>query len=165
MSGTPPPSGDLPSPLEGGRRLQHRGHEIVIHHESAPNGRRLCFVFLSDPFDPRRELKIFKGRADEVAGAEKEALAAALDYLDDPSRGGASSILPGRHTLDIAGRRVDIFCEPVGEGRWQAFPFQYRPDGSTVLILRFHMHEAIVGGSPAEAMSACIRRLESYFRP
>lgn len=150
-------------PLSGGRRLQVRGHEIVVHTARVSDTRHLCFIFLLDPFDERRELKIFKGKGSSVEEAEDSTLKEALSYLDRPAGGNVTSILAGRSTLHISGRKVDIFCDTIGEGRWQAFPFLYRPDGSRVLILRFHLKESIVGGTPAEAMAVCIRRLEEHF--
>ncbi len=156
---------ELPvSPLRGGRQITVHGFEVVVHTERVSTARHLCFVFLSDPYDARRELRIFKGRGSTAEEAEEATLREALSYLDRPGGAGVSSILAGRNTLDVAGRKVDIFCDVVGDGLYQAFPFLYRPDGSRVLILRFHLQEAITGKSPGEAMSACVRRLEEFFR-
>jgi hypothetical protein len=153
-----------PSTFTGGRRIHVRGHEIVVHTARMTSSKHLCFVFLTDPFDERHELRIFKGRGATPEAAETTTLKEALDYLDRPVGGGGSSILAGRSTLDIAGRKVDIFCDLVADGKYQAFPFLYRPDGTRVLILRFHLKESITGSTPAEAMLACIRRLEDHFR-
>jgi hypothetical protein len=151
------------SSFSGGRQIRVRGFEVVIHSVRLAAGKHLCFVFLADPFDERRQLKIFKGRGPTLEEAEKVTLKEALAYLDRPSVEGVASILAGRSTLDIAGRKVDIFCDLAGEGIYQAFPFLYRPDGSRVLILRFHLEEAITGKTPGAAMSECIRRLEAFF--
>lgn len=155
---------ELPaSSLSGGRQIKVRGFEVVVHTARVSSERHICFVFLADPFDDRRQLKIFKGRGATSEEAEQAPLREALAYLDRPNVTGIASILAGRSTLDIAGRKVDIFCDLAGDGRYQAFPFLYRPDGSRVLILRFHLEEAIMGGTPGEAMSECIRRLETFF--
>ena len=155
---------DMPaSSFTGGRQIKVRGFEVVIHTARVSAERHLCFVFLADPYDDRRQLKIFKGRGVSCEEAEKVTLKDALDYLDRPTLTGPASILAGRSTLDIAGRKVDIFCDLVGDGMYQAFPFLYRPDGSRVLILRFHLEEAITGDTPGVAMSECIRRLEALF--
>jgi hypothetical protein len=155
---------DMPaSSFTGGRQIRVRGFEVVIHTTRLSAERHLCFVFLADPYDDRRQLKIFKGRGPSPEEAEKTTLRDALEYLDRPTLTGPASILAGRSTLDIAGRKVDIFCDTVGEGLFQAFPFLYRPDGSRVLILRFHLDEAITGATPGVAMSECIRRLEALF--
>ena len=155
---------ELPaSPLSGGLQINVRGFEVVVHTARVSTERHLCFVFLADPFDDRRQLKIFKGRGVTSEEAEQATIRQAMDFLDRPTVTGFASILAGRSTLDVAGRKVDIFCELAGDGTYQAFPFLYRPDGSRVLILRFHLEEAVTGGTPGEAMSECIRRLEAYF--
>ena len=150
-------------PLSGGRTLQVRGHEIIVHTARVSDAKHLCFVFLTDPFDDRHELKIFKGLGATPDEAEDATLREALTYLDRPTFGAGSSILAGRSTLDVAGRKVDIFCDTIGDGLYQAFPFVYRSDGTRVLILRFHLEESITGPTPAQAMSECVRRLEEYF--
>jgi len=151
------------SALRGGRQIQLHGYEVIVHVERISGDRHLCFAFLTDPFDPRHELKIFKGRGSTAEGAEEATLRDTLAYLDGPRAEHVSSILAGRNTLDVAGRKVDIFCDIVADGVFQAFPFLYRPDGSRVLILRFHLEESITGATPAQAISECIRRLEDHF--
>jgi len=151
------------SQLTGGRQIRVHGFEVVVHTARVSNGKHLCFVFVTDPFDERHELKIFKDYGPTPEEAEQAAIREALAYLDRPNVKGVASILAGRSTLTISGRKVDIFCDLIGEGRYQAFPFLYRPDGSRVLILKFHLEEAITGSTPAEAISLCIGRLESFF--
>jgi len=155
---------ELPgSPLGGGRQFKVHGFEVVVHTTWVSAERCLCFVFLTDPFDERREVRIFRGRGATSEEAEQATLRDALAYLDRPNTAGTVSILAGRSTLNIAGRKVDIFCDLAAEGKYQAFPFIYLPDGSRVLILRFHLDEAITGPTPGDAISACIVRLEEFF--
>lgn len=149
--------------LSGGRHLVVRGHEVVVHTEKISDQRHLSFVFLVDPYDASHEVRIFKGRGASAEEAEESTLRDALAWLDRPTAGRGESILAGRNTLDVAGRKVDIFCDVVGEGKYQAFPFLYRPDGSRVIILQFHLKESVTGPTPGEAMTDCIRRLEEYF--
>jgi len=152
----------MPS-LSGGRQIKVRGFEVVVHSARLAADRHLCFVFVSDPFDRDGQLKIFKGHGVSSQAAEESTIKEALDFLDRRSPEGIASILTGRSTLHIAGRKVDIFCDTIGEGLFQAFPFLYRADGSRVLILQFHLEESIVGPTPATAVSECIRRLEEFF--
>jgi len=149
--------------LESGRRVYARGHEIVVHTQRIHDSRHVCFVFLADPYEASRELKIFRGIGATGGEAEQVTLREALAYLDRPTVGNPASIVVGRNTLDIAGRKVDIFCDLVGEELYQAFPFLYRPDGTRVIIIQFHLKEAVTGATPAEAINACIERLEEYF--
>lgn len=154
---------ELLSRLTTGRRLKVRSHEIVVHTSPVSEARTLCFVFLTDPFGHRHELKVFRGEGGSAEEAESATLKEALAYLDHPAGRFVSTILAGRNTLTVAGRRVDIFCDNLPDGRYQAFPFLYRPDGSRVVILRFHMDEAITGETPGEAIVRCISRLEEHF--
>jgi hypothetical protein len=149
--------------LRSGRTLRVHGHEIVVHTEQRESDCCVCFVFLVDPFDEPHELKIFKGQGKSIDEAESSTLDVALDYLDHPTSTPVSTIFPGRGTLNVAGRKVDIFCEELPDGRHQAFPFLYRPDGSRVIIMQFHLAEAITGKTSAEAYTACIVALEKYF--
>ncbi len=151
------------SSLRPGRRLQVRRHEIVVHTSPLRESRHLCFVFLADPFAERHELKVFRGQGATAEEAESATLKEALSYLDHPAGRYVSTILAGRNTLTVAGRKVDIFCDHLPDGSYQAFPFLYRPDGTRVIILRFHMNEAIVGDTPGVAIKLCIDRLEDYF--
>jgi hypothetical protein len=151
------------SSLRPGRRLQIRRHEVVIHTSPQERSRHLCFVFLSDPYAERHELKVFRGNGATAEEAEASTLKEALSYLDHPAGKYVSTILAGRNTLTVAGRKVDIFCDHLPDGSYQAFPFLYRPDGTRVVILRFHMNEAIVGDTPGVAIKECIERLEEYF--
>lgn len=143
--------------------IQVHGHEIVVHTQKIAEDRHLCFVFLTDPHNERHELRIFRGRAETGEKAEEATLKAALDYLDRPTPGSADTIMAGRSTLHVAGRKVDVFCDLLPDGRYQAFPFLYRPDGKRVIIMRFHLGESITGRTSAEAFSECVRRLEAYF--
>ncbi len=151
------------SSLRPGRRLRIRRHEIVVHTSPLIESRHLCFVFLADPYAERHELKVFRGNGATVEEAEASTLKEALSYLDHPAGRHVSTILAGRNTLTVAGRKVDIFCDVLPDGTYQAFPFLYRPDGTRVVILRFHMDEAIVAESPGEAIRLCIERLEDHF--
>jgi len=149
--------------LQPGRQFKVLGHEIVVHTQRLPPANNVCFVFLLDPYDDRHELKIFRGKGATADEAESSTLREALAYLDSPTAGGFSTILAGKSTLNVAGRKVDIFCDQLPDGRFQAFPFLYRPDGRRVIIMQFHLTEAITGASAAEAFGTCIRRLEEHF--
>ena len=157
----------MPTPptsiIRSGRRLHIRSHEIVVHTSRVSEALHLCFVFVADPFAERHELKVFRGKGPSAEEAEAATIKKTLSYLDHPVGKSASTILAGRNTLHVAGRKVDIFCDHLPDGSYQAFPFLYRPDGSRVLILQFHMNEAIVGDTPAKAISLCIERLDDYF--
>lgn len=149
--------------LQAGRSFKVLGHEIVVHTQRLTPAQNVCFVFLLDPYDDRHELKIFRGKGATVDEAENSTLREALSYLDTPTLAGYSRILAGKSTLNVAGRKVDIFCDKLPDGRFQAFPFLYRPDGRRVIIMRFHLAQSITGGTSAEAFGACIRELEDYF--
>jgi len=139
------------------------GHEVVVHTQRLDPSQNVCYVFLLDPYDDHHELKIFHGKGATVDEAENATLSEALTYLDSPTVGGYSTILAGKSTLNVAGRKVDIFCDQLPDGRYQAFPFLYRPDGTRVIIMRFHLSESITGTTSAEAFSSCIHELEAYF--
>ena len=151
------------SPLRSGRLVRIHGHEIVVHTQRVSSAKHISFVFLSDPHDRKRELKIFRGKGATAEEAESSTLREALSYLDRPTDIGVSSILAARSTLHVQGRKVDVFCDPLPDGRFQAFPFLYRPDGRRVIIMRFHLGESITGNTTREAFSECVRRLEEYF--
>ena len=148
------------APLEGRQHLL-RGHEVVSHTASYRDGRHCCFVFL---FDPRegRDLKIFKAYGSSVDEAENQALSQALNFLQFHDIDVAATVT-SHSSIDIAGRKVDIFCDLIAEGRYQAFPFVRRANGSRDLIMQFHLKEAVTGDSPAAALDLCISRLEDYF--
>jgi len=144
------------------RQHMLRGHEVISHTATFSDGRHCCLVYLLDPFADRKDLKVFKAYAQECDEAETRALSQALDFLEfrdvDPNATVAS------HTsIDIAGRKVDIFCDLVAEGRYQAFPFLRRADGSRSLIMQFHLKEAITAASPGEALARCVSRLTDHF--
>ncbi|HXI02033.1 MAG TPA: hypothetical protein VNI57_02545 [Candidatus Saccharimonadales bacterium] len=151
------------STLRSGRRLRVRSHEVVVHTSPAGDSSHHCFVFLFDPFAERHELKVFRGTGATAEEAEETTLKEALAFLDHPAGKYVSTILAGRNTLTVAGRKVDIFCDHLPDGTYQAFPFLYRPDGTRVVILRFHLSEVIVGETPREAITRCIDRLEEHF--
>jgi hypothetical protein len=154
----------ITSSLRAGRLVQIHGHEIVVHTQRLSSAQHLSFVFLSDPHNNKHELKIFRGKGATAEEAENSTLREALSYLDRPADIGVSSILAARSTLHVEGRKVDVFCDLLPDGRIQAFPFLYRPDGKRVIIMRFHLGEAITGRTTSEAFSECVRRLEEYFR-
>jgi len=150
-----------PTPSAGRQHLL-RGHEVISHTASFTNGRHCCLVFLLDPYAGQKDLKVFKAYADRSDEAETLALTQALSFLeyrdiDTPAT------LASHTSVDLAGRRVDIFCDLVAEGRYQAFPFVRRDGGSRELIMQFHLREAITGETPGAALEQCIRRLSDYF--
>ena len=144
------------------KRLHLRGHEVISHTASFTDGRYCCLVFLLDPFDGGRDLRVFKAYAAWSDEAENRALSQALTFLQfhdlDPA-----ATLASHSSIDIVGKRVDIFCDLIADGRYQAFPFLRRADGSRVLIMQFHLKEAVTGNTPAAALDLCIHRLEAYF--
>ncbi|HZI95055.1 MAG TPA: hypothetical protein VFE84_12485 [Patescibacteria group bacterium] len=148
------------APLEA-RQHMLRGHEVVSHTASFNDGRHCCFVFLFDPRDGG-DLKVFKAYGSGVDEAENLALSQALSFLQFHDIDVAATVT-SHSSIDIAGRKVDIFCDLVTEGRYQAFPFVRRADGSRALIMQFHLKEAVTGDSPAAALDRCISRLEDYF--
>lgn len=143
------------------RPVRLRGHEVVTH-TSAAGGLFRCCVFLLDPHEPSGRLRVFSASDPEPGRAEGSALTEALEFLESP-RCGTEAQAPVRRTLGVAGRQVDIFCDQVGHGLFQAFPFLRRSDGSLDLIMQFHLTEAITATSPEIAIVRCIGRLESYF--
>jgi len=148
--------------ISTGKHLRLRGHEVLSHTTSARDGVFRCTVFLFDPHDERHDLIVFKGTGACLQQAEDSALDQALRFLEIPlERSNAAT--SSRCSLDIAGHRVEIFCDIVGEGRYQAFPFLWKADGLLDLIMQFHLQEAVTGDTPAAAMARCIERLESHF--
>jgi len=144
------------------RQLLLRGHEVISHTAAFSDGRHCCLVYLLDPFADRKDLKVFKAYAEGCDEAESRALSQALMFLEyrdvDPGATVAS------HTsVDISNRKVDIFCDLVAEGRYQAFPFLRRADGSRSLIMQFHLKEAITAETPGEALARCVSRLTDHF--
>lgn len=137
-----------------------------MHTAPTPGGGYYAFAVLLDPFKGGAEMKSFEARATSEDAAEVECARQALLFLEQasPQPSPAQSFKASRTTVDIEGRRVDIFCDLVGHEKYQAFPFLYRPDGKRVVIIRFHLDEAIVGASADEAREKCLRRLEEYFR-
>lgn len=156
----------MPPTSENEKKLLLRGHEIVVHTAPTPEGGYYAFAVMFDPFRSQEEMKSFEARAASEAQAELECARQALVFLEQaPNAPGApQAFKASRTTLEIEGRRVDIFCDLVGHEKYQAFPFLYRPDGKRVVIIRFHLDEAIVGASAEEAHHKCVRRLEQYFR-
>ena len=143
------------------RPVRLRGHEVVTS-TTASEGQFSCCVFLLDPHDGSNRLRVFSARDPEPGRAEGSALAEALEFLESPPCG-TEAMAPVRRTLGVAGRQVDIFCDHVGEGRFQAFPFLRRADGSLDLIMQFHLSEAITADSPEVAIASCVGRLREYF--
>jgi len=141
---------------------EFRGHEILSQTHAFENGLFRCTVFLFDPTRSELKLRVFKAYGPQPEPAEEAAIGEALQFLmlpdTDPAIAGTS------HTaLSIAGRNVEIYCDLVGEGRFQAFPFLIGVDGSRSIIMQFHLVEAITGETPGSAMNRCIRRLEEHF--
>ncbi len=143
-----------------------KGYEVLVHTAPTREGGFYAFAVLLDPFTGGREMKSFEARAEDETQAELECARQALLFLEQApaTPAPAQSFKAQRTTVDILGRRVDIFCDLVGHEKYQAFPFLYRPDGKRVVIIRFHLDEAILGASAEQACSNCVRRLEDYFR-
>jgi hypothetical protein len=146
-------------------KLLLKGHEVVVHTAPTREGGYYAFAVLLDPFREEGEMKSFEVRAASEGEAEVECARQALQYLEQArsTPAPARSFKASRSTVDILGRKVDIFCDLIAQDKYQAFPFLYRPDGKRVVILRFHLDEAVVGESAEEARDLCMRRLEEYF--
>ena len=148
------------------RKVVLKGHEVIVHTAPTPDGGYYAFAVLLDPFANGGEMKSFEARAGSEGEAEVRCAEQALQYLEQavPNPPPAQSFKASRATLEVLGRRVDIYCDWVGQQKFQAFPFLYRPDGKRVVIIRFHLDEAIVGVTAEEAREKCVARLEQYFR-
>ncbi len=151
-----------PFEISTGKHLRLRGHEVLSHTIAGRDGEFRCTVFLFDPHDERHDLIVFKGTGVGLQQAEDSALDQALRFLEIPL-GRSNAATSSRCSLDIAGRRVEIFCDVVGEERYQAFPFLWKADGMLDLIMQFHLQEAVTADTPAAAMARCIERLEMHF--
>lgn len=156
----------MPLPDGNETKLLLKGHEVVVHTAPTRDGGFYAFAVLLDPFREGGEMKSFEVRAASEGEAEVECARQALLYLEQArsAPGPARSFKASRITVEILGRKVDVFCDLIAQDKYQAFPFLYRPDGKRVVILRFHLDEAIVGDSADEARDRCLQRLEEYFR-
>ncbi len=150
-----------PRTAEAGTR-EMRGHEILSQTHAFSDGLYRCTVFLFDPTSPENKLRIFKAYGPHPEPAEEEAIGEALQFLMLPDSDPAVA-QTSHTTLGIGGRVVEIYCDLVGEGRFQAFPFLVEPDGTRSIIMQFHLLEAVTGPTPGAAMNRCIRRLEEHF--
>jgi len=152
----------MTSQTAGSGTREIRGHEIFSQTRAFDDGLYRCTVFLFDPSSPELRLRVFRAYGSQPEPAEAEAIGEALQFLMLPDSDPAVA-QTAHTTLGIAGRVVEIWCDLVGEGRYQAFPFQVERDGSRSIIMQFHLIEAITGPTPGAAMSRCIRRLEEHF--
>lgn len=150
------------SEISTGKHLRLRGHEVLSNTTAGYDGKYCCTVFLFDPHDERHDLIVFKGTGAGLQQAEDSAMDQALRFLEIPLER-SNTATSSRCSLDIAGRRVEIYCDIVGEGRFQAFPFLWKADGLLDLIMQFHLQEAVTGNTPAAAIARCIERLEGHF--
>jgi hypothetical protein len=155
-------------PLENGsgKKLLLRGHEVVVHTAPSSDGGFYAFAVLPDQSGGAGESKSVEVRADSELNAEVECARQALELLEqtEPDSPTTEPFKAARCTVEVQGRKVDIFCDLIGHDRYQAFPFLYRPDGKRIIMIRFHLEEAIVADSVREARDECVRRLDEYFR-
>lgn len=149
-----------------GKKLLLRGHQVVVHTAPSSDGGFYAFAVLPDQCSEAGENRSVEVRADNELNAEVECARQALELLEQapPPAVVSEPFKASRCTVEIQGRKVDIFCDLIGDDRYQAFPFLYRPDGKRVIMIRFHLDEAIVADSVREVREKCIERLDEYFR-
>ena len=149
-----------------GKKVLLRGHEVVVHTAPSSDGGFYAFAVLPDQRGGAGESKSVEVRADSELNAEVECARQALELLKQtpPQAAVSKPFKASRCTVEIQGRKVDIFCDLIGDDRYQAFPFLYRPDGKRIIMIRFHLDEAIVADSVREAREKCVERLDEYFR-
>jgi len=153
-----------PSQVETGKKLWMRGHEIVV--ATSPKGEETFYSFavLTTDLGRGNGMKGFHSTADSAKSAELECIRLVLEFLE---RSSADIEIPrlesSRNLATIRGRKVDIFCDLVGEGKFQAFPFLYDEKGRRRIIMQFHLDEAVTGDTPEEARLRCVHRLEAHF--
>ncbi|MEE9218818.1 MAG: hypothetical protein V3U98_07090 [Acidobacteriota bacterium] len=150
----------------GSKKLLLRGHEVVVHTAPSGDGGFYAFAVLPVRTGDEEGARSIEVRAESEIQAEVECARQALHLLEQAQQSTpvTESIKANRWSVDILGYRVDIYCDLVGHESYQAFPFLYRPDGKRVIMIRFHLDEAIVADSADQARDACICRLEEYFR-
>ena len=152
-----------PTEVETGKKLWIRGHEIVV--ATCPRGEAefYSFAVLTTDFGRGHGMKGFHATAGTAKAAELGCIQLILEFLEDRSNDARGPLGSSRNLATIRSRKVDIFCDLVGEGKFQAFPFLYDEQGRRRIIMRFHLDEAITGESPEEARLRCVKRLEMYF--
>ena len=146
----------------GAKRFQVKEHQVLSHTTTFGDGRHGSVIFLFDPADPGRGLKVFKGWGGDRDEAETAAVAQAVTYLDLASSV-PDTVFADRATVMMAGRVVDVFCDAVGNDSYQAFPFLRKEDGTHGMIIEFHLHDVVTGSTPAAAIRSCIHRLQDFF--
>ena len=156
---------EMPSVEPSGKKLLIRGHEIIITTSQDSGAGYYSFALLTLDAGGKDAMKGFKATARASRDSELQCIGAVLDYLEAQSGAGSrgGKLISSRNLARIRGREVDIFCDTVGPGNFQAFPFLYDASGGRHIILRFHLDEAVTADSPEEARLRCVRRLESYF--
>lgn len=145
-----------------GRQINIRGHQVFSHTFPVTDGGYRCHIYLLDPYDEKHDLRVFQAFGDGPGSAEAAALADTLVFLEIAGQD-AGTLTADRSTVWVGGRWVDIFCDTIGEGSYQAFPFERQADGTRSLIMQFHLKEAVTAPTPTTAVSRCIRRLQDYF--
>jgi hypothetical protein len=147
-----------------GKQVLVRGHEILVATSRDPDGGFYSFAQLNARFAGRRGMKGFKAVGKTEREAELACIDRVLSYLEERHEGASDQRLgASRNMARIRGREVDIFCDLVADGTYQAFPFLCDRHGRRKIIMQFHLEEAITAPSPDEARIHCVRRLESYF--
>lgn len=150
--------------VAGGKQIWIRGHEIIVTTSRDVDGSFYAFALLTTEVGGKKGMKGFKATGESGRQAELACLDRVLRYIEE--RAGKSTAIRTRASRNLAairGREVDIFCDLVGEGTYQAFPFLFDANGERRILLRFHLEEAVTAGTPEEARLRCVRRLESYF--
>ena len=148
----------------GGKQIWVRGHEIVVTTTRDTAGGFYSFALLTTEVEGKKGMKGFKANGPSARGSELACIDRVLQFLEDrPAGPTPPRARTSRNVADIRGRDVDIFCDLVGEGRYQAFPFLYDAAGRRQILMHFHLEEAVTADTAEEARLRCVRRLEAYF--
>lgn len=148
----------------GGKQIWVRGHEIVVTTSRDAAGGFYSFALLTTDVEGTKGMKGFKANGPSARGSELACIDRVLQFLEDRPAGPAPPrARASRNVASIRGRDVDIFCDLVGDGRYQAFPFLYDDAGRRQILMYFHLEEAVTADTAEEARLRCVRRLEAYF--
>lgn len=148
----------------GGKQIWVRGHEIVVTTTQDAVGGFYSFALLTTEVEGKKGMKGFKAKGPSARGSELACIDRVLQFLEDRPTGPTQPRMrTSRNVASIRGRDVDIFCDLVGVGCYQAFPFLYDAAGRRQILMHFHLEEAVTADTPEEARLRCVRRLETYF--
>jgi len=148
----------------GGKQIWVRGHEIIVTTTQDAAGGYYSFALLTTELEGKKGMKGFKANGPSARGSELACIDRVLRFLEERPAGPVQPrARTSRNVASIRGREVDIFCDLVGEGNYQAFPFLYDEVGRRQILMHFHLEEAVTADTAEEARLRCVRRLESYF--